>query len=828
MGAIQNRKRLFSIFGWTILAAMVGAQAREARVEVQADQVLRHVSRHLTGACIEDVNHEIYGGLYSQMIFGESFQEPAVAAVIKGFTTHGGRWLVRDGALHIKALDGPKLVSGHEAFKDGAVGVELFFADREGQNAGLILRVNKPGLGAEKFIGYEVSLDAARKMLRLARHRNNFEPIKDVPCEVAVGRWFPLEVKLAGPVIDIRVDGKTVLHHDDGTNSLAAGAVGLRAWHREAGYRNLWVQTGENIERLAFEQTEALPEISGMWRAMQRGTAAGRFRLISEQPFAGAQSQQLTFDSGDGEWGIENQGLNRWGINFVAGEPYEGCVCVRAGKPAQLFAALESRDGSKVYAETALSLGSGQWQRLAFTLTPRAADKAGRFVLKLKHPGSIDLGYAFLQPGPWGRFNGLPVRRDVAEALIAQGVTMLRYGGSMVNSPDYKWKKMIGPRDQRPPYAGTWYRYSSNGWGIPDFMDFCEAAGLEYVPDFNMDETPTDMADFIEYAKGAADTDWGRRRVADGHSQPYRFRYIELGNEERVDDKYAGKFEALAEAIWAKAPELILVVGDHAYGKRIEDPFNFGGAVSGITSLNAHQRILKFARQHNGEVWFDVHVGTERPVKFNAWLDGMFSFADALAKIAEGAKHKVVVFELNAGNHAQQRALANAQAIHAIERDGRIPIVTSANGLQPDGQNDNGWDQGLLFLTPSQVWLQPPGYVTQILSRNYLPHLAQCHVVSAEGMLDVNAKRSEDGKTLVLQVINPGDEETLLRMHIVGFVPSKTTAQVTELAGSMNTVNTAANPDALVPKQCPWNHDLKDGCTHLSIPPRSFTVIKFE
>ena len=49
-------------------------------------------------------------------------------------------------------------------------------------------------------------------------------------------------------------------------------------------------------------------------------------------------------------------------------------------------------------------------------------------------------------------------------------------------------------------------------------------------------------------------------------------------------------------------------------------------------------------------------------------------------------------------------------------RDGRVPICTSANGLQPDGQNDNGWDQGLLFLNTSQVWLQPPGYAAQMFS----------------------------------------------------------------------------------------------------------------
>jgi hypothetical protein len=88
---------------------------------------------------------------------------------------------------------------------------------------------------------------------------------------------------------------------------------------------------------------------------------------------------------------------------------------------------------------------------------------------------------------------------------------------------------------------------------------------------------------------------------------------------------------------------------------------------------------------------------------------------------AEGAKHRVVIFEFNADNHDHRRALANALAIQALQRDGRIPIAASANCLQPDGQKGNGWDQGLLFLNPSQVWLQPPGYVTQMYARNYLP-----------------------------------------------------------------------------------------------------------
>ena len=135
-----------------LLVCLGGATAEDARIEVACDGPARPVSRLLTGACIEDVNHEIYGGIYSQMIFGESFQEPGPAAA-----------------------------------------------------------------GARKHV-------------------------------------------------------------------------------------------------------------SGMWRPVIQGSASGSYSLAAAHPFLGAQSQQITFESGEGEVGIENQGLNRWGMNFMAGKPYEGCL----------------------------------------------------------------------------------------------------------------------------------------------------------------------------------------------------------------------------------------------------------------------------------------------------------------------------------------------------------------------------------------------------------------------------------------------------------------------------------------------------------------------
>ena len=341
----------------------------------------------------------------------------------------------------------------------------------------------------------------------------------------------------------------------------------------------------------------------------------------------------------------------------------------------------------------------------------------------------------------------------------------------MVNHPGYSWKNMIGPRDRRPPYAGTWYRYSTNGWGIVDFMNFCEAAGFEYVPAFNIDETPQDMADFIEYANGPAGSEWGRQAGGRRAPQPYRLKYLELGNEERVDEKYAAKFEALAEAIWAQDPGVILVVGDFVYGKPIQDPFRFDAGRVGHHQPRRTAAILRLAKEHQarGLVRRPRRHGPARCHQRHAGRNVLAG--RCLGQDRRGARHKVVVFELNAGNHAKRRALANALAIQAIERDGRIPITTSANCLQPDGQNDNGWDQGLLFLNPGQVWLQPPGYVTQMLSRNYLPVLVKCRLTGGKGQLDANAKRSADGKTLVLQVVNTSALAVPAQIRLAGFVP---------------------------------------------------------
>jgi hypothetical protein len=799
--------------------------AQEARIEIDAGKTLHRVSKMLTGACIEDVNHEIYGGIYSQMIFGESFQEPPVST-IAGFKAYGGQWTILDGALQYRGKPGDKLVSELPGFRDGEIGVDVFLPEGQSWNAGLICRVARPGDGADNFDGYEISLNVRDQRLLLGRHRHNWEPIGESPCELPVGKWASLVVKLEGRTIECFVNGRSIVRHQEDDRVLSAGTIGLRAYQNEARFRDLWIKTDGKKQSIPLvAESEAIGEVSGMWRATRAGNAKGTAQITNDHPFVGRQSQRMTFDSGEGETGIENRGLNRWGLHFKGGKPYEGIVWARANRSVELLVKLESGDGTRTLAEAKLIVDGDEWQRLSFELIPKETQSSARLTLALAKPGTVDLGYAFLQPGEWGRFKGLPIRRDVTEGLIDQGVTTLRFGGSMINHPGYRWKKMIGPRDRRQPNAGTWYAYSTNGWGILDFLDLCEAAGFASIPAFNMDETPQDMGDFIEYVNGPATSDWGGQRALAGHPQPYGLKYIQLGNEERIDDTYFAKFKSLAVEIWKRDPTITIVVGDFVYDQPFTDPLQITGAASGIKTLAGQQKILQLAKAHQREVWFDIHIDTDGP---RPRFGGMFSYLDALEKLAEGAKHRVVIFEFNSGNHSQRRALANAAAINTIERDGRIPIALAANCLQPDGQNDNGWNQGLLFLNPAHVWLQPPGYVTQMFSRAYQPLAVRCDVKEGGEGFEVSVKRSDDGKTLVLQVVNPNDTAKSSWIKLTGFTPRVPKASIITLQGQLNAANTADQPGMIIPSQQDWPHGFANGVMQYVFPPRSATVMRFD
>ncbi|MHB9031703.1 MAG: alpha-L-arabinofuranosidase C-terminal domain-containing protein [Anaerolineae bacterium] len=568
------------------------------------------------------------------------------------------------------------------------------------------------------------------------------------------------------------------------------------------------------------------------WQPYRQGSAEGYFQHSTLRARRGRASQRITFLGGEGEAGIENRGLNRWGLNLLAGKPYEGLVVALADDACEVFVSLQSADGTQVYAETRLSVpGDHAWHPLSFNLTPCACDQAARFAVALRAPGTAWVDYCRLEPGAWGRFHELAVRRDIAEGLVNQGLTVLRQGGSMVNTDwtsearcpgsGYRWKKMIGPREDRPPYLGIYYIYSSNGFGVIDFAALCEAAGFACVPAINPSESPADAADLVEYLNGESTTPWGARRAADGHPQPYGLSYLEFGNEEGVTlpdgrriirPDYPEFFAGLAQAVASRDPSITLVAAPWLYQeKELAYPENH----------ETTRRLLAACRGH--KVLWDVHVGGD------GLRDGdvVESFIPRLRAYLDGIdpenRVKFCILEENGGRHDLQRALGHAHIINTVERmNGEVLIDCPANCLQPWQENDNSWDQGQLFFTPGQVWGMPPYYAQQMIARAFQPLGIRAEVQGDGGALDISAARSLDGRNVTLKVVNLEAADQPAAISVTGYTAGRVTCA--QLLGELTAENTPEQPARVAPvtSEQAW----EGGELQFTFPGHSFTILQ--
>ena len=90
----------------------------------------------------------------------------------------------------------------------------------------------------------------------------------------------------------------------------------------------------------------------------------------------------------------------------------------------------------------------------------------------------------------------------------------------------------------------------------------------------------------------------------------------------------------------------------------------------------------------------------------------------------------------------------------------------------------------------------------------------------------MSASKSEDGKTLVLQIVNVGDKAVTLPLEIIGFVPTKSPAKVVILEGALDEHNTANAPEKIKPVVSDWKHGLTNGGATVIFPAYSFSVIR--
>jgi alpha-N-arabinofuranosidase len=247
-----------------------------------------------------------------------------------------------------------------------------------------------------------------------------------------------------------------------------------------------------------------------------------------------------------------------------------------------------------VEAQAQVTVHPGAWARYEYKLATGAIEpsKANHLEFTLSHPGTVWLQLLSLMPPTLNhRPNGN--RIDLINLMAAMHPKFLRLPGGnylegMTIEDRFDWKKTIGPLVDKPGHQGPWFYWSTDGFGLLEFLEWCEDLRVEPVlavyagyslggshvaTGKDLEPYVQSALDEVEYVTGDTSTRWGAERARDGHPAPFPLHYIEIGNEDYLDKSgsYPARYAQFAEALHERYPQykLIATDGNSAYQTQV-------------------------------------------------------------------------------------------------------------------------------------------------------------------------------------------------------------------------------------------------------------------
>lgn len=253
----------------------------------------------------------------------------------------------------------------------------------------------------------------------------------------------------------------------------------------------------------------------------------------------------------------------------------------KAEKPVTLTVALVGSDGACLASGSA-GVPAGGWVRSDVRLVPAADAYQARLVISCADEAVVTLGFTSCMPEKTYLGHGL--RTDLVELLRSTRSKFMRWpGGCVVEGLDrasaMRFTYTVGPVWERVATWNLWHYRASNGFGFHEFLQLCEDLDMEalYVvncgmtcqgrePEFFVDDELDSMFEetmmALEYAMGDPGTRWGALRAEMGHPEPFRLKYIEIGNE-NDGPEYDKRYIVFYNRLQAAYPDVVLISNAH-------------------------------------------------------------------------------------------------------------------------------------------------------------------------------------------------------------------------------------------------------------------------
>eukprot|EP00040_Diaphanoeca_grandis_P032005 m.192845 g.192845 ORF g.192845 m.192845 type:complete len:808 (-) comp32486_c0_seq1:486-2909(-) len=564
------------------------------------------------------------------------------------------------------------------------------------------------------------------------------------------------------------------------------------------------------------------PQLSS-WNEFTSPGVQATFEKDTTAPFHGMASQKITFASGQGVAAVGNRGLGNEGLFIEANKDYNGYFFAKSDAPVMLVAQIINKNTNMTLGSTTIKFAGGNWTMLNFTLNTTAGTECvdgtndttlqcghmgpashicvscgGQFQVGLAEAGEVNIDYVYMQPGSWGTFAGLGVLKSGVDTLSEMGITTIRLGGSFTDPEYYFWKNWIGKPWDRPSLGAEWGKELISGWGPFEFIDMCNAAGIEPVMTTTGVCTlcqPEDMGDLIEYAHGNESTAWGKRRFTDGHPKPYNVTWFELGNEQ-YNPMYADQVAAMESraAGLGMANTMFYMNPNNARWLNPADA----------------AKVEKVGIKDHAVM--DEHVGGGGGVEI---AKNMFA---KFPNYTMGA----VNAETNAGIHTMSRAMMEANDLNdwfncADPWCTRLHFRTASFCTERSGHFD-AFDQGISFFLPNMSWIQPPGYVHKMIANTWSAKALPATLVNGDS---VSAQLSDDGKSVLIRLATTTGGSVQLTFK--GKAVTGNVKQTTISSADLDDANPPSDPTHISPQSITYDITLQGGAT---VPDNSFSVFE--
>jgi alpha-N-arabinofuranosidase len=606
-----------------------------------------------------------------------------------------------------------------------------------------------------------------------------------------------------------------------------AGTIDERIYGQFLEHINHSVVDGLYAEQVRGQGFEG-NDFADYWKPVGDESAASLVEVKLEQ---GTRCVRLALNGGTG-------GIRQDRFHLEAAQKYDGSVWLKPEQGALAVSLRILSSNGRELAKLPLQTNGTDWQEVSFEFESSTSDRNAALELVAAGTGTVLVDFISLMRAS-ARATG-KLRPDLLAALKGLAPPFIRWPGGSYASI-YKWKDGIGSAVSRKYNPNTtWGGYSDYyGFGTDEFLELCRqlgAAPMIVLAATSTDPTELEYAlEWVHYLVDPPTTDWGRRRAANGHPEPYRVPYIQIDNEPMnhglSPERYAAIVNLYGPRLRAIAPQSSVV----ACGQKRSNDMSWSEKLIDLAGAN-----FDILGVHNYEYEPDNYATGVRRIE--DYLEKLVEYV----RISAHPKIQLAVLEWGSSRCYDWRAgLHAAGSLLSYEKLSPALALSCPALLMRNTSDDPEWRAWIYHDHVS--WFAGSGYVAEKLFREYyaprrhaftsgtfadIPRRAEFFdaisqmkpVAWTPNTVDAIGTSSADGERIIIKAVNyDSSRHTLLTRLAGSSAPATASVKVITISAALDAQNSLEKPDAIRRRETtrPYARDMA-----FELPPHSIAAVE--